>query len=140
MKVEVFSCKNYLINLYQPFECSCYDISFGSVDDVLTVSSNPVKAQCADEATACSSNYEIKQSESLREEGDKTKVIKFLFSIESKLLLFIIWNIQQQILKQIYKDKQFCFFINNDKYKTIFNVAFDLFNLAFRDKFNPTSM
>ena len=88
LEVEIFNCKKYLIYLYQPFEFPCHDISFGSVDDVLTVSSNHRIAQCLDEAaSACS---KIKQSESLREEGDKTKVIKFLFSIESKLFLYAI--------------------------------------------------
>ena len=83
LKVEIFSCKKYLTYFYQPFECPCHDISFGSVDDVLNVSSNHEVVQCADEASACS---EIKQSKSLREEGDKTKVITFLFSIESKIV------------------------------------------------------
>ena len=93
LKVEIFSCKKYLTYFYQPLECPCHDISFGSVDDVLTVSSIHGLGQCEDEASVCSSNHtnsEIKQSESLREEGDKTKVIKFLFSIESKLLLYAI--------------------------------------------------
>ena len=87
LEVEIFNCKKYLIYLYQPFEFPCHDISFGSVDDVLTVSSNHGIVQCTDEASACS---EIKPSESLREEGDKTKVIKFLFSIETKLFLYAI--------------------------------------------------
>ena len=81
LRVIEFSFRKYLMYLLQPFEYPYYEFSFGSVNDILTVSSNKGISQCADEdrGTSKYSNSETKRSETLKEEADKTKVINISF-------------------------------------------------------------
>ena len=78
LKVEIFTHRKYLTHFDQPFECLCHDISFGSVNDVLTVSSIQEIHQTTDEHSVCS-GQEMKQLESLEIESGKTKVIDLTF-------------------------------------------------------------
>ena len=68
--------------LFQSFQCPCHEISFGSVSDVLTVSSIQGSPQSADEESVCSShvsNFDVGHGESFKEENDENKVINFTF-------------------------------------------------------------
>ena len=79
LKVEIFTFRKYLIYFHQPFECHCHNISFGSVNDVLAVSSIHEIPQTSDEHSAFS-DHEVKQLESLNIESGKIKVIDFTYS------------------------------------------------------------
>ena len=104
LKVKIFIFRKYLIYLNQPFECLCHDISFGSVDEVMTVSSNQCILQSTDEHSACSSRASntigsissVKKPESLLIGRGKSKVIIFYFLLKLSGSNFLGFNLDLQ--------------------------------------------
>ena len=72
----------------QYFKFPCHEFSFGSVNDIMTVSSNKEIPQPAGEDSACSSlvsNSKMKQFASFNEKNGMTKVINSTFFIFAEI-------------------------------------------------------
>ena len=69
------SIRYFKIIFFQPDQCSCHEISFGSVNDILTVSSNLHIIQPAAKETNCPQS-ELKMTELLTKDSSTIKVIE----------------------------------------------------------------
>ena len=86
--------------IFQSFKCPCNDISFGTVNDLMTVSSNQDISQSGDEESTCST-MEYSEDISCVSKGtesdekkhisrEKIKVINFLFLSEMFMIKLIL--------------------------------------------------
>ena len=105
IKVQKVNFGKHFSYIFQTFKCSCNDISFRSVNDLMTVSSNQEISQSGDEESTCSTKAcykSMEYSEDIRcvskgTESDekkhisreKIKVINFLFLSEMFMIKLI---------------------------------------------------
>ena len=109
IKVQIVNFGAYFSYILQSFKCACNDVSFGSVNDILKVSSSQEISKPGDEDSTCSCNasYEsMENSEGIRRvskgpksdekksmsfaDRDKIKVINFLLLSQMFMIKLIL--------------------------------------------------